>query len=203
MYSYIRGILTEQAEDAIVVEAGGVGYHIYTPAQTFSALPGLGEEVKVYTHLHMREDAMLLYGFLSKEDLIFFKLLIGVSGIGPKGAVAILSVLSTDDLRFAVMGEDAKTIARAPGIGAKTAQRLILELKDKISLADVFEEKPNLGDRQPDVSTAAVKNDAVAALVALGYSSSEAVKALSGIAVTEETTVEDLLKQCLKNMSLV
>ena len=146
---------------------------------------------------------MLLYGFLSKEDLIFFKLLIGVSGIGPKGAVAILSVLSTDDLRFAVMGEDAKTIARAPGIGAKTAQRLILELKDKISLADVFEEKPNLGDRQPDVSTAAVKNDAVAALVALGYSSSEAVKALSGIAVTEETTVEDLLKQCLKNMSLV
>lgn len=203
MYSYIRGILAEQEEDAIVVEANGVGYHIYTPAQTFANLPDEGKEVKVYIYLHIREDAMLLYGFLSKEDLIFFKLLLGVSGIGPKGAIAILSVMTTDDLRFAILGDDAKTIAKAPGIGAKTAQRLILELKDKVSLEDAFERKLEKAAGQPENPAAAIKNDAVAALVALGYSSSEALKALNGAVTTEETTVEDLLKQALKNMAFL
>ena len=141
MYSYIRGTLADVEENLVVIEAGGVGYNIYTTGQTLDYLPSIGEELKLYTYLQVREDAMQLYGFLTKDDLRVFKLLLGVSGIGPKGALAILSVMSTDDLRFAVLGEDAKMIAKAPGIGSKTAQRLILELKDKLSLEEAFEQK--------------------------------------------------------------
>lgn len=203
MYSYIRGILTEIEEDKIVVEANGIGYNIYTTAQTFDYLPSMGGEVKVYTYLHLREDVMMLYGFLTKDDLRVFKLLIGVNGIGPKGALAILSVMTTDDLRFAVLGDDAKAIAKAPGVGAKTAQRLILELKDKLSLEDAFEQKLEHQQAAPVSNAKGVKNEAVEALVALGYSSSEALKALNGIEVTDETDVEDLLKAALKNMAFL
>ena len=141
MYAYIKGILAEITEDAIIVENQGIGYEIAVPGQVFDYLPSVGEEVKIYTYHYVREDAILLYGFLTKEDVRIFKMLIGVSGIGPKGALAILSVLSTDDLRFAILGDDAKAIAKAPGVGAKTAQRVIIELKDKLSLEDAFEQK--------------------------------------------------------------
>ncbi len=203
MYSYIKGVLAELEEDAIVVETGGIGYHIYTTGQTFSRLPSLGDEVKIYTYLYIREDAMLLYGFCSKDELRVFKLLLGVSGIGPKGALAILSVMTTDDLRFAVLGDDAKTIAKAPGVGVKTAQRLILELRDKLSIEDAFEEKLSQAEDAARDRAKGAKNEAVQALVALGYSSSEALKALGGIEITEETDVEDLLKAALKNMALM
>ncbi len=203
MYSYIKGVLAELEEDAIVVETGGIGYHIYTTGQTFSRLPSLGDEVKIYTYLYIREDAMLLYGFCSKDELRVFKLLLGVSGIGPKGALAILSVMTTDDLRFAVLGDDAKTIAKAPGVGVKTAQRLILELRDKLSIEDAFEEKLSQAEDTARDRAKGAKNEAVQALVALGYSSSEALKALGGIEITEETDVEDLLKAALKNMALM
>lgn len=203
MYSYIKGILTDMTEDCVVVEAGGIGYNIYTTGQTFQYLPSMGEEVKLYTYLNVREDAMILYGFLTKDDLRVFKLLIGVSGIGPKGALAILSVMTTDDLRFAVLGEDAKAIAKAPGIGAKTAQRLILELKDKLSLEEAFEQKSEHIKEQEKNRAKGAKNEAVEALVALGYSSSEALKAISGIEITEDTDVEDVLKAALKNMAFL
>lgn len=203
MYSYIKGILTDMEEDLVVVEAGGIGYNIYTTGQTFHYLPSVGEEVKLYTYLNVREDAMILYGFLTKDDLRVFKLLIGVSGIGPKGALAILSVMTTDDLRFAVLGEDAKAIAKAPGIGAKTAQRLILELKDKLSLEDAFEQKLEHTKKEAGNKAKGAKNEAVEALVALGYSSSEALKAISGIEITEDTDVEDILKTALKNMAFL
>ena len=196
-------MLAELEEDAIVVETGGIGYHIYTTGQTFSRLPSLGDEVKIYTYLYIREDAMLLYGFCSKDELRVFKLLLGVSGIGPKGALAILSVMTTDDLRFAVLGDDAKTIAKAPGVGVKTAQRLILELRDKLSIEDAFEEKLSQAEDTARDKAKGAKNEAVQALVALGYSSSEALKALGGIEITEETDVEDLLKAALKNMALM
>ena len=161
------------------------------------------EEVKVFTYLHVREDAMILFGFLTRDELNIFKLLLGVSGIGPKGALAILSVMTTDDLRFAVLGEDAKAIAKAPGVGAKTAQRLILELKDKLSLEDAFEQKLSKNTDMQAGKTNDAKNEAVQALVALGYSSSEALKALNGIEVTETTDVEDLLKAALKKMAFL
>lgn len=205
MYSYIKGILTDMEEDLVVVEAGGIGYNIYTTGQTFDYLPSVGEEVKLYTYLNVREDAMVLYGFLTKDDLRVFKLLISVSGIGPKGALAILSVMTTDDLRFAVLGEDAKAIAKAPGIGAKTAQRLILELKDKFSLEDAFEQKlentASKNEKADGVKSA--KNEAVQALVALGYSSSEALKAIGDVEITADTDVEDILKSALKNMAFM
>ena len=203
MYSYIKGTLEETGEDYIVIEAGGIGYQIYTTGQTFQYLPGQGAELKVYTYLHVREDAMILFGFLTKDDLSVFRLLLGVSGIGPKGALAILSVMTTDDLRFAVLGDDAKAIARAPGVGAKTAQRLILELKDKLSLEDAFEQKLAKNEDMVQNKTGGAKNEAVQALVALGYSSSEALKALQGVEIQENTDVEDILKAALKNMAFI
>ncbi|MDY5883740.1 MAG: Holliday junction branch migration protein RuvA [Roseburia sp.] len=203
MYSYIKGQLAEIEEDKIVVEAGGIGYNIYTTGQTFQYLPPVGENVKVYTYLHLREDIMMLYGFLSKDELKVFKLLLGVNGIGPKGALAILSVMTTDDLRFAVLGDDAKAIAKAPGVGAKTAQRLILELKDKLKLEDAFEQKLSHVQAETTTNVNGVKNEAVQALVALGYSSSEALKAMNGIELTPDMEVEDLLKAALKNMAFL
>ena len=148
--------------DSIVVEAAGVGYLIYIPTQYFDMLPDEGEDVKIYTYLCVREDAMILYGFLSKDDLEIFKLLITVSGIGPKGGLAILSTLPADDLRFAILSGDSKAISKAPGIGAKTAQRVILDLKDKLSLEDAFEKKLENQTSGAAVSmNSTVKNDAV------------------------------------------
>ena len=204
MYAYVKGELTEVTVDFIVIEAGGIGYRIFIPGKTFEYLPGIGEELKVYTYLHLREDVMILYGFLTKDDLELFKLLITVSGIGPKGGLAILSTLEADDLRFAVLSGDAKAIAKAPGIGAKTAQRVILELKDKLSLEDAFEKKTEHVALKQNASEAnQVKNDAVLALTALGYSSTESMKAVSAVAITEEMDMEAVLKAALKHMSLV
>ena len=200
MYAYIKGVLADVEEESVVVEAGGIGYRIYTTGQTFDYLPAVGEEVKLYTYLNVREDAMILYGFLTKDDLRVFKLLIGVNGIGPKGALA---VMTTDDLRFAVLGDDAKAIAKAPGIGAKTAQRVILELKDKLSLEEAFELKSEHVSRQNENGSSGVKNEAVQALGGPGYASSEALKALNGIEITDDMDVETLLKAALKNMAFL
>ena len=203
MYAYIKGELAETNPDHIVIETGGIGYQVFISGQTFEYLPAVGEEIKVYTYLYLREDAMILYGFLTKDDLELFKLLISVSGIGPKGGLAILSALSADDLRFAIMSGDAKAISRAPGVGARTAQRLILELKDKLSLEDAFEQKLAKNDSPVQNKAKGAKNEAIEALVALGYSSSEALKALNGIEITDDTDVEDILKAALKNMAFM
>lgn len=195
MYAYIRGELAEVACDSVVIEAGGIGYRVFIPGKTIEYLPSVGEEIKVYTYLHIREDVMILYGFLTKDDLELFKLLIAVSGIGPKGGLAILSAMDADDLRFAVLSGDSKAISRAPGIGAKTAQRVILELKDKLSLEDAIERKTEHIAQHPE---SAVKNDAVLALTALGYAPAESMKAVSRVALTEDAAVEDVLRAALK-----
>lgn len=201
MYAYIKGELAEINIDHIVIETGGIGYQIFIPGQTFEYLPALGEELKVYTYLYLREDAMILYGFLTKDDLELFKLLISVSGIGPKGGLAILSTLDADDLRFAVLFGDAKAIAKAPGVGGKTAQRVILELKDKMSLEDAFEKKTQHVQEVVNAPAAgSVKNDAVLALTALGYSSTESLKAVSRVEITDGMDVEDVLKAALKHI---
>lgn len=202
MIAYIKGNLADIMQDSIVIDVSGIGWQVFVPGQVLDRLPAMGEPVKIHTWLQVREDAMTLFGFLTKDDLRIFKLLIGVNGIGPKNALAILSVMNTDDLRFAILGDDAKAIAKTPGVGTKTAQRLILELKDKISLEDAFEQKmAHLQEAQSDAS--GVKAEAVMALTALGYSSSEALKALNDIAVTEDMEVEELLKQALKNMAMI
>ena len=204
MYSYIKGTLVEASIEGIVVDNQGIGYGILVPGQGLEYLPSIGEEVKIYTYHYVREDMIALYGFLTREDVNIFKMLIGVSGIGPKGALAILSVMSTDDLRFAILGEDAKAIAKAPGIGAKTAQRLIIELKDKISLEDAFEQKlANQGEKAEKNPATGVKNEAILALTSLGYSQSEALQVLSGIEIKEDSAVEDVLKEALKQMAFL
>lgn len=202
MISYIKGKLADVAADSIVIDVSGIGWRVYVPGQVIDRLPAVGETVKIHTWLQVREDAMTLFGFLTKDDLRIFKLLIGVNGIGPKNALAVLSVMTTDDLRFAILGDDPKAIAKTPGVGTKTAQRLILELKDKISLEDAFEQKlAHVSKAEEDAS--GVKAEAVMALTALGYSSSEAFRALNGIEITETMDVETLLKQALKNMAMI
>ena len=200
MISYVRGRLSEIEENTIVVEAGGIGYGIQVPTSLISALPSMGNEVKIYTYLYIREDAVSLYGFLSKDDLKVFTLLIGVSGIGPKGALAILSVMTPDDLRFAILADDAKSISKAPGVGAKTAQRIIIELKDKLSLEEAFEIKRGKvsGDKEQADGTA--RDEAVQALVALGYSQADALRAVSMINIDAGMTVEQVIKQALSKL---
>ena len=203
MISYVKGILAEKAKDRIVVESGMMGIGIFVPMSVLEVLPPLGEEVKIYTHLQVREDDMSLYGFLSRSDLEMFRQLLGVNGIGPKGALGILSALRPEDLRLAVMTGDAKAISRAPGVGAKTAQRIILDLKDKVQAEDLL--TPLLDGRAAagnGLSGNAVK-EAVEALVALGYTNAEAVKAVKSANVTEEMDSEAVLKASLKYLAFL
>ena len=186
MISYIRGTLAEKNEDSAVVEAHGVGYQIFVPVPVLSELPPLGESVKIYTYFSVREDGMSLFGFLSRQDLAMFKQLIGVNGIGPKSALGILSALRPDVLRMAVASGDAKTISRAPGVGPKTAQRIILDLKDKIRPEDVLagglEESLAVPEEISGVGQAG--KEAVEALTALGYSAAEAAGAVKKVKIS-------------------
>ncbi|MCD7725903.1 MAG: Holliday junction branch migration protein RuvA [Clostridiales bacterium] len=205
MYAYLKGTLEEVSEDNIVIEAGGIGYNVKISATTAQLLPGPGNEVKVYTYTLVREDALSLYGFLTRDDLAIFRKLITVNGIGPKGGLAILSVMSADALRFAIMAGDAKSIAKAPGIGSKTAERVILDLRDKIASMDGFGNEAAIagvaaGNGSGGALDNAMKQEAIEALVALGYSASEAVAAVKKTDITGETTVESILKSALKHM---
>ena len=199
MISYIRGELAAVQEQKAIVEAGGIGYGIYMSQQTLSMLPAVGEEVKIHTYLNVREDAMQLYGFLTGEDLQVFRLLIGVSGIGPKAALGILTAFSADDLRFAVLSEDAKTIAKAPGIGVKTAKKMILELKDKLDLEDAFEKKL-LHEQEAEETLPDARGEAVEALTALGYSPADALRAVQKVEPGDDMDTEAILKAALKRM---
>lgn len=203
MYAYIKGTLTEIAEDAVVVEAGGIGYNIRVSTTTAELLPGIGSEVKIYTYTLVREDAFSLYGFLTRDDLDIFKKLITVSGIGPKGGLAILSVMSADALRFAVAAGDVKEIAKAPGVGKKTAERVILDLRDKISIEDTLR-NPGMSDGKAGGDTGPadnmMKREAIEALTALGYSASEAAAAVKKVEISKNDTSETILKQALKYM---
>lgn len=204
MISFVKGELCDVRENCIVVEVNGIGYEIYTPMSTIDKLPSVGHEVKIHTYLYVREDALSLYGFLTPDDLFVFKLLITVNGIGPKGALGILSIMTPNDLRFAVLSDDAKAISKAPGIGSKTASKLILELKDKLKLEDAFELRMQqsidamhglTGDESD------IRNEAIQALVALGYSNTEATKAVHAVNVKAGMGVEDILKASLKHIS--
>ena len=201
MVSYVRGELVAIEEEKVIIDVNGVGFGVFMPAQSMNYLPPIGEEVRLHTYMNVREDAIQLFGFLTKDDLKVFKLVIGVSGIGPKGGLSILSQLSPDDLRFAVMANDSKAIAKAPGIGKKTAEKLIIELKDKLSIEDVLNK---VDDSETITTTSGATNEiqaeAVQALVALGYGNTESMKAVKRVQMDESTTVEEVLKLALKNM---
>lgn len=180
---------------------GGIGYNIKISAGTMNLLSGLHKEVKLYTYTCVREDSFSLYGFLTKDELEIFRLLISVSGVGPKGALGILSVMSAQDLRFAVLAADSRMIAKAPGIGKKTAERLILDLRDKVSMEDAPESAApaGTGTETADMQDAA-RNEAVEALVALGYGSADALRAVGKVSGVDENDTEAILKAALKLM---
>lgn len=207
MIAYIRGTLAyiEPEESMAVLETGGIGYRILMSGRDLDLLPAAGEELRLYTYLQVREDAFVLFGFFTREDRKLFQQLLSVNGIGPKAALGVLSALSADDLRFAVLADDAKAIAKAPGIGLKTAQKLILELKDKLSLEEAFEARLENSQSKaaagaaPDLSEA--RNEAVEALTALGYSASDSLKAVRKVEAADGMNVEDILKAALKYIS--
>lgn len=201
MIGYIKGTVAELFADRLILENGGIGYEIFVPASVLDAGIRQGQELKVYTYLHVREDALQLFGFQSRDELQTYRLLLGVSGIGPKAAIGILSAMSVDTLRFAVLSDDAAAIAKAPGIGKKTAQKLILELKDKFSLEEAFEKKlaANQQDAAEPVSEDAA-SEAVQALVALGYSGTEALQAVRKVEGAADMDTEAVLKAALKNL---
>ena len=164
-----------------------------------SRFPSVGQMARIYTYTSVREDAFWLYGFTSKDELNLFKLLITVSGIGPKGAMGILSVMDVDTLRLAILSQDTKMIAKAPGVGAKSASRIVLELKDKIKPEDVIG-KPLEDEESSVLST--LRQEATEALVSLGYTVSDAYKVLQKLDITEDTRVEDVIKMALRQISI-
>lgn len=202
MIAYVNGILEDIAEDNAVIDVGGVGINVKISADTAARLPGVGEPVRLYTYTSVREDAFQLFGFLNRNDLEIFKKLITVNGIGPKGGLAILSVMNADDLRFAIMSGDAKAISKAPGIGAKTAQRVILDLKDKIVIDDtlISREVEATSRGNALLGDTPQKREAIAALVSLGYGQTESAKAVNAIEGIEEMDSGAVLKAALKKL---
>jgi len=210
MIAFIEGTLIKKTASTVVVAtASGLGYELFVPVTDLEQMPANGSKVMLHTYLQVKEDGVALFGFLEEEALQIFKLLITVNGIGPKGAIGILSGISLDDLRFAVLAEDSKTISKIPGIGPKTAAKLVLELKDKFKLEDAIEAKLIHGEQEASKSgknsadaakAATLRDEAAQALVALGYSMTGAVKVLKEVKITDTTTVEELVKYGLKNI---
>ena len=197
MIKYLNGTLAEVDTDSIVVEVNGIGYGVNVPVSVIENVREIGSNIKIYTYMNVKEDDVSLYGFLTKDELDIFKRVISVSGIGPKGGLAILSTLSADDLRFAVLSDDAKAISKAPGIGLKTASKLILELKDKFDLQEAFEKKSN-NVMQTSVRNNSEAQDAVEALVALGYLSTDALKAVRSLDIDDSISSGNIVKMALK-----
>ena len=193
MIAFMKGTLAGIEETKILLEHDGIGYEIFIPMD--------GRVDRLYTGQELREDVLQLYGFLTRDDLEIFRLLLGVNGVGPKAALGILSAISADELRFAVLAEDIKTISKAPGIGRKTAQKLVLELKDKLNLQDAFEKKLEheySSSASQEITDA--RQEAAEALTALGYGSTQALQAVRKVDGWEKMDVETLLKAALKNM---
>ena len=193
MIAYIRGIVTEKNINTVVVECGGIGYDIFATGRDVDKL-SKGSEVLIHTYLKISEDAHTLYGFLNKDDMVMFKKLIIVNGVGPKAALSIMNTLNSFDLKIAIVTEDYKAICAAVGVGSKIAKKIILELKEKVKPDDI-------GTLEAaDTSDNSVVSEALEALVSLGYSNSEAYKAIKEIEVKNTDTTEDILKLALKKM---
>lgn len=201
MFAYIKGIVEAVTEDNVVLDVHDVGYNVKISADTAGRLPAPGNPVRLYTYTLVKEDAFMLYGFLTRDELELFKQCITVSGIGPKAAQAILSVMDTDSLRFAIMSGDVKAISKAPGIGKRTAERLILELKGKITMEDtaIGRDMASHGSGSLSVDSDQ-KREAIEALVSLGYGQAESMKAVNSIEGIEAMDSGAVLKAALKKM---
>ena len=179
MYAHIEGIVAEKDQDSIVLDANGVGYLLNVSGATLSMAPAVGERMKLYCVLNVREDAMELFGFYSREEKKMYERLRSVSGVGSRTALQILSAMSVRDLSIALISGDANALTRVPGIGKKTAQRLVLELKDKVDDAQLTGQATSIS---PKVNANGPEAEAIAALISLGYSNAEAAKAVSQVA---------------------
>lgn len=197
MFYYLDGTLAERDSGLAVIDCGGVGYSLTVSLTTSDALSSkIGARVKLYTYLQVREDGVELFGFRDKDELDCFKLLIGVSGVGPKAAMAVLSVFTTDRFRLAVCTEDTKALAKAPNVGTKTAARIVLELKDKIAGMTLRVAQPGTSST-PAPATSGKLGDAIEALMTLGYDRASAMSALSGLDA-EKLSLNDLISQALR-----
>ena len=198
MYAYIKGTIEYVDVDSFIIDNNGIGYRILSSTNVTSRLK-LHESLTVYTYLNVREDDMTLFGFLSNEEVSVFKLLISVSGIGPKVALSIMSQLTLDELRMAVISEDYKAISKANGVGTKTAQRAVIELKDKFKLEDIFAENDMSDDLSENVNDDIITETAMA-LTSLGYSNVEALRAIKKIEGADKMSASELLSAALKKM---
>lgn len=197
MYAYIKGTLEEKTKDSIVVDVNGIGYRIFLSEQSMSKLGELGETIKVYTHYHVREDNISLYGFLSNEELKMFELLIQVSGIGAKTAIVMLSNITPSQFAVAIITDDIKTLTKIPGVGSKSAQRMILELKDKLKAEDAIAKDTEVKVKVTNNENA---EEAIQALQILGYNKGVINKALEKLDIDGLST-EDIIKLALKQLS--
>ena len=197
MFSYIKGTLEEKSTDSIVVETAGIGYKIYVSEHTMAKLGEIGEKVKIYTHYHVREDNISLYGFMSNEELKMFELLLQVSGIGAKTAIAMLSNITPSKFALAIISNDLKTLTKIPGIGNKSAQRMVLELKDKLKTQTAIEDDEE--ETIPNDNSESI-NEAGQALQILGYNKSEISKVFDKFD-THNLSTEDLIKEALKRLA--
>ncbi len=197
MYYYISGELVLVSKALIVIDNNGIGYELTVSDKTAGRLQNsVGQRVKLYTHYHVKEDAEELYGFYSTEEKHIFELLISISGVGPKAAMAILSALNPEQFTLAVVSDDAKAISSAQGIGLRTAQKIILELRDKLGSAEL----PAVSVKGATSSVSSAVKDALMTLEALGYSKSEAMKALS-FEGSDTLQVEELIRHALKRLT--
>lgn len=201
MISYIKGILAQVNSNGIVLENQGIGYRLMMPVR-MEHFPKIGQEMKVFTHMHVREDDISLFGFRSQEELETFELLIGVNGIGPKVALSVLSTLTVYELKIAVMSEDVKTISSTPGLGPKGAKKLILELKDKLSFEEMEEETSSNELFMSHSNGEDAILITIEGLESLGYSKTEAAIAVKKVENADSYTPEELLKLALKNIMI-
>ena len=199
MISFIRGSLERRAENFIIIESGGIGYQVFVSPATLARLPQTGAEVKVYTYLDVKEGGISMYGFSSSEEQEMFHKLLTVSGVGPKGALGFLAQLTPRQLILAILSDDVKTLCQAPGVGRKTAQRVVLELKDKFRTEEALEQGEMWQRELSPTGGTDARFEAIDAMMALGYSRNEAGKAVNAIAA-EGMTTEDILKAALKKM---
>lgn len=200
MIAYVKGELAAIEETSVILENQGMGFRIYTPIREDLLRLGVGSQIKLHTYMNVREDAMILFGFLQPEALSLFKQLINVNGVGPKYALAILTAMSVDQVIMAIASEDKKALTKVAGIGPKTAGRIILDLKDKVSFTTGSgETEMPVGAGPMETGADGAGSEAVMALMALGYSQSEAAGAVSKVA-QPDMTVEEIIKQSLKQL---
>ncbi len=193
LYEYITGIYKGMNKDYIIIENNGIGYRIFTSGSTIAKMPKMDDQIQLYLEQIVREDFIGLYGFLTRDELNMFKLLLTINGVGAKAALSLLSISNVDKLKYAIISENEKTIVKAQGIGKKTAQRIILELKDKIKPEELPEQ---VSDDNGDLMNGNTVNEAKEALIALGYSEKESISALNQVNLND--SLENIIKYCLK-----